>query len=711
MKRVIGFCIILLFSFAALAQAQSRQSKKAFRKAARHYRKFDFAKAIPYLHAAINHDPTDPFYPWLLGECLFKSGEPSASLPYLQRAWDQDTTIDPQVGFYLGTALHLNGQYAEARQILQSFLIDATPGSFEYGEATIRIQQCEAALELAKLPPRNFNIENLGEFVNTRFPEYGASFSDNYHTLVFTSRRPKGIRKMINKGIYAEDINEEVFISEQYEGTWMKTRIFSRDISKFTHDAGISLSEDGNTLLYYVDRDSGDIFISRKNEKGKWSRRLSIGDSINSRHHEPSAFISRDGNLLLFVSTRPGGQGNKDIWWSRKAANGEWSAPQNPGGLLNTPLEEDAPFLSHDGKYLYFASRGHNSMGGYDIFRCKWEGNGKVGKPENMGIPLNSPGDDIYYSEREDGKGFYFSSDRPGGYGEQDLYFGSLYTPEEPVASERYPLSGVIMDFETRKPLDAEIRWVDKANESILQKTQTESGTGKFKLDIQTSSLESAQLEVWVKGEEVPETLATVLGKVKGEGKEPVPALVELITDPNGQVEQVTHTQPGEGKYFFPVIPNGNYNIRFSSLGYQTVVRSFTARSPGQITVLNIDLVPGEAGLPVVGSGMEYRIYFGFGKSTIDPEYFPLLTDLVQDLQAHPEWKVEAVGFADPVGSATSNRILSEKRARVIATYLIGQGITANRVSWNGKGEVGQENKNEGNPKDRRVEIYIEKNQ
>ena len=675
MKRVFVLIILTVISFAVLLPAQSRQSRKAFRKGSKFYRKYEFNDAIPYFRAAINLDPTDPLYPFLLGECYFKSGLPRESLPYFERAWKQDPETDSLLTYYLGYGQHLKGNFKDAKQNFETFLRDyAEPGSMEYSEASIRIKQCESGLLLSKSPPKNLQIENLGEFVNTRFPEYAASFSQDYNTMIFTSRRPKDPKKMEQGEIYAEDINEEVYRSESVDGVWMKTVLFSRQISKFTHDAGIGLSEDGNTLFYYVDRDSGDVFVSRKKSNGKWDRRKSIGDSVNTRFHEPSAFITQDGNILLFVSTRPGGQGGKDIWWAQRMENGEWGNAQNLGPRINTSLNEDAPFLSQDGKTLYFASEGHSSMGGYDIFSIEWWGKGATGKLQNMGLPLNSAGDDLYYVERRDGKGFYFTSDRPGGFGEKDIYFGTQSALAEESAFDLLVLEGRIMDYTNREPVDAEVRWVAKKEDAILARTRTEPETGLYKMKVSSNTVKTARLEAWI-GDSLAGEYSTVLGRIKNTANLARNALVELLIEPEEPPVQATHSAAPEGKYFFSVEPDKNYYVRVSSPGYETSLKPFEARPSGQIRVLNFELK--ETGSTPVDSEPNVSwVYFDSGRDEIKSEFRSQLEVLAADLSHHPEWRVKVVGFADPVGSKSFNQALSRKRAEKVAKFLIARGVS-----------------------------------
>jgi Tol biopolymer transport system component len=144
---------------------------------------------------------------------------------------------------------------------------------------------------------------------------------------------------------------------------------------------------------------------------------IKLPQNINTSGWEPSASFSSDEKMLFFTSDREGGKGGTDIYSIKKLPNGEWALPQNLGEAINTPYDEDSPYLHPDGKTLYFSSNGHNTMGGFDIFTSKWdEETQKWSVPENVGYPINTPHDDLHFSWSADGRRVYFSSIRPDCY-------------------------------------------------------------------------------------------------------------------------------------------------------------------------------------------------------------------------------------------------------------------------------------------------------
>ena len=193
------------------------------------------------------------------------------------------------------------------------------------------------------------------------------------------------------------DYYEDVFISYKEEEGWSKPKNIGPVINSHGHDAAIGLSPDGQTLYLYRS-DSvkwGNIFACRLNGE-IWESPMKLKAPINSKNWEGSCSINADNNILFFVSNRPEGFGGKDIYMIRKLPNGEWAAPKNLGPTINTPEDEDAPFIHVDGQTLYFSSKGHKSMGGYDIFKTTYN-EGGWSTPTNIGYPINTAEDDRFF--------------------------------------------------------------------------------------------------------------------------------------------------------------------------------------------------------------------------------------------------------------------------------------------------------------------------
>ena len=221
-------------------------------------------------------------------------------------------------------------------------------------------------------------------------------------------------------GYYSSD----VFYSEVENGEFVKAKGVGMMVNSAYDEQVVGLSYNADLLFVYLDhiKDYGDIYTS-KIVKGRPRKIEIMGENVNSKEFESAATISADGNTLFFASKRDGGLGGKDIWMTRKSPTGEWAEPQNLGSNINTPYDEDFPNLFYDGSTLYFSSKGHNSMGGFDYFKSTWNPEtNEWSLAENIGFPLNTPEDNVCISFTEDKRHAYISAWRKDSYGDLDIY-------------------------------------------------------------------------------------------------------------------------------------------------------------------------------------------------------------------------------------------------------------------------------------------------
>ncbi|MBC7450425.1 MAG: OmpA family protein, partial [Cytophagales bacterium] len=215
----------------------------------------------------------------------------------------------------------------------------------------------------------------------------------------------------------------------------------------------------------------GDIFQSELKGK-KWCAATPL--PVNTEFFETAACLSPDERTLYFTRAT-NAYTNRDIYMCSRTVGGNWSKAIKLS--INTEYDEDAPFMHPDGKTLYFSSKGHSSMGGYDVFKCTRLGSNAWSKPENIGSPINTAGDDIYFVLSADGKIGYYSSNKEGGFGKQDLY--SIRIPVEDVP-ELALLKGIVKDAATGKPAEATITVTDNATKEIVAKYHSNSETGQY---------------------------------------------------------------------------------------------------------------------------------------------------------------------------------------------------------------------------------------
>ena len=333
------------------------------------------------------------------------------------------------------------------------------------------------AKELVK-HPIDVKVRNLGAMVNSEAHDYCPLVTADGSTLYFTSRRQGTTGNLKDPtGQYFEDI----YKATRVDDLWGAATNVGAPLNTRVHDATVGISPDGSSMIVYrTQRDlvSGDLFEARVHAQ-QWQMPELMTPMINSPSHEPSASIAPGGDEIYFTSDRPGGFGGRDLYRIRRLPNGEWSLPLNLGSKVNTAKDEDAPFIHSDGLTLFFSSNGHNTMGGYDIFKTTLVDADMNGwsLPENMGYPLNTVNDDIYFCLSADGFTGYFSSERPGGLGMQDIY-----QVDFPGSQLNYMVvRGVVTDA-ADEPVQARLTLMDETREEIIGVYNANATTGRYLL-------------------------------------------------------------------------------------------------------------------------------------------------------------------------------------------------------------------------------------
>jgi hypothetical protein len=321
--------------------------------------------------------------------------------------------------YYLAHAKHMLGKIDEAEQLYHQFKIQSIKKSILLSEADLNLQQCQIARELLANPDPNVNIQNLGPKINSPYPEYSAVVSLDGTSLYFTSRKPwidedSSLHIEFKEDIYVSTLNEN--------NSWNPIqRLEFCDESQ--NEASISVSADERRIYMYRDQTGGgDIFFSDFS-----SNQFSIiagddRDGVNTNYWETHCSVTLDGKTMYFVSDRPGGFGGRDIYRIDRTDDGGWTAPKNLGPKVNTQYDEDGVFIAVDNQTLYFSSNGEKSMGGFDVFVTQQNEKGEWSNPKNLGYPLNTCSDEIYYTTTIDGRKAYLTSLRVDGEGEKDIY-------------------------------------------------------------------------------------------------------------------------------------------------------------------------------------------------------------------------------------------------------------------------------------------------
>lgn len=379
-----------------------------------------------------------------IGRCYLNSNtEKTKALPYLEQVTDKisnrwspfthtESNAPVDAYFYLGKAYHLNYDFDKAIESFQKFKAEAHKKHILQHQAGVEIVMCQNGKKLVE-NKRNWIITNVGEVINSEYSDFSPVLSIDGSVMYFTSRRLRADSSNeldINPqdGKYYEDI---YITYRDDKGNWSEPDLLEDFCYEDRNEATINTSADGQTLFVYIDDDGdGNIYTTQLLDT-VYSDLKKLGGEINTTSWETHATVTPDGNTMYFVSDRKGGLGGRDIYRIKKLPNGEWSKPYNLGAPINTEDDEDSPFIAADGLTMYYSSNGPESMGGFDIFVTKLnEETQQWSDPKNMGYPLNTVDDDVFFVVTADGKTGYYSSvhnlleeDKGGDWhGEKDIY-------------------------------------------------------------------------------------------------------------------------------------------------------------------------------------------------------------------------------------------------------------------------------------------------
>ena len=354
-----------------------------------------------------------------LGKCYINTfGERGKALFHLEKIKDRKDN-NFEVLYYLGRAYHLNYNFVLAISTY-SALIDSTSDARFIKNAQRQIEMCNNAIKLTSSPV-NVTLRNMGDTINSSADDYNAFIDQTESIMVFSSKRKKRNKAEapFSNGEYTSDI----FLSYYEEGAWQKIKSQS-NVSTPENEEIVGLSADGK-LMFYNSTSKGALgeMVVSKRKSGSFKEPIMVEKTINSSAFETTASVSNSRQKFFYGSNREGGVGQFDLYWANRLPDVNWAKPQQLGAGINTEYNELYPQLSPDEKTLYFSSEGHNSMGGYDLFKCDWDPKNRVwGPPQNLGCPINTPDDDMHIAINAEGSMGYVSTWRKDSRGGLDIY-------------------------------------------------------------------------------------------------------------------------------------------------------------------------------------------------------------------------------------------------------------------------------------------------
>lgn len=389
----------------------------------------DYNGALRIYRTEYTDNGTDAKLNYRMGECYLALNQGEDALAYFQKAEKYDAGIDKELYYNMALSYRLLAYQKKAIEAVDKYLANDKLPKPDREKAELLKKKCEFTLEMMANPV-DVKIESAGEGINTEDNhEYHPSVTADGKIMVFTSRRAdtKGGKRYAGDNDWHEDVYISYW-SDSLKG-WAPAVPIPGAINTDGHDANLSISPDGRQLFTFKNKNAGDIFVSKtRMNKGaqdaiadgsadaarlmslnRWSKSYSLGSNVNSGYFDGAASLSNDGKTIFFISERPmGGMGNGDIWTSKAESTTSWMKAENVKSL-NTVEDEKSVFLAADGKTLFFSSKGHNNMGGYDIFRSVMQDDGTWGEPQNLGYPINTPADESEFTITADGKTAYYS--------------------------------------------------------------------------------------------------------------------------------------------------------------------------------------------------------------------------------------------------------------------------------------------------------------
>ncbi|MBX2840556.1 MAG: OmpA family protein [Flammeovirgaceae bacterium] len=669
--------ILLIFTTNNLLIAQ--QFERQLLKGKKEFYQGNIKTAYNYFLEALYQDPNNIEAKYYAGICHLKSQSPIKALEYVEEVKKYAEDEFEGLPFYLATAYYQNLKFDKAAEILEQ-----VSNSSELKQEKLRLEQLINHAKQFYKEKNHVIVKNMGPNVNTPNREYSTIISSNHKTILFTSKASNLIENQStseDENIFTTNIDDETL-------EWNKPQPIKNMNSK-GNDATIQLFDNDKKMVTYH---KGNLHISEF-KNGKWQKGKGI-NGVNTPSYEAHCFIADNGNTIYFSSNYGTNDADLDLYFSTKNEDGIWSKPQSLN-ILNTLYDEDSPFLADDGT-LYFSSKGHSSMGGFDIFKTRYDSLSETWeKPQNLGVPINSVFDDIFYVNY--GKLAYFSSCRPGGFGDSDIYYSYLF--------DKVKMKGKLVEKHSQKPIpDGKI--LVKNGKKLVYETITDKH-GEYEIiipieeEIEISIIKSDELLqkekyiVKVSFKDVNNNTYDFELDVNNFGDE-IPIANQKIYSNTKKIKLAAINDWEENDIL--VSDDLSPKIELSIGGEDT--ESFKEDLKPEIS---------ESQIRSLFQGKSVNLYFDHDNTIIKEQFYDKL-DLIADyLFKKPEIVIEIGGHTDNQGVDSYNLKLSNQRAKAVALYFIEKGVSKDRIIAKGYGETSpiasNDDEDKGRELNRRVEI------
>lgn len=434
----------------------------------------DYAEALPKYLSLLQIYPENFNLYFRVGQCYLNTpGEKEKAIPFLETAAEhigskyrnrfRESTAPQEVLYYLANAYRIHADFDKALETYQLFMKDTDTEKYDTALVRFQMETCHNARRMMRTPV-SVITRNLGDGVNSRFAEFNPVISADEKSLLFTR---------------SLQFYDAIFWTRKVNGRWTEPVNLTPQLGVDQDLYTSSLSADGRTLLMYkIDTYDGNIYMSRLQGE-TWTRAEKLNGNINTKYWESHATMSSDGKKLFFTSNRKESIGGLDIFVSERDSTGNWGPAKNLGPPINTIYNEETPFLTNNDSTLFFSSRGHHNMGGYDIFRSDLGKDGNWSTPVNLGYPVNTTDDDLFFMPLKNGSRGYYYRYSDEGHGSMDLFICDIYSdlnPRKFIVTGRASVRNLSAEF----PQPVRVTAVSRSNSDDVATAMTNPVTGLY---------------------------------------------------------------------------------------------------------------------------------------------------------------------------------------------------------------------------------------
>ncbi len=776
--RSIGACFVSIVFLAFASSSLRSQPRTDHDDALKHARAgFDYEQQHQYQYALFEYDTAsklDPTYPYPVertGGMYQELKNYPKAIDFYERAVRIDSSYDVYNYYNLGLCFHVVQKYDSAVSNLKAFLNRMQPVNHAdtqaMKDADWWIKFNLGCIVLEKMPKNTDDPVSLGE-INSQYNEFAPSETADGLTLYFTSDRPGTNKKqVVETGGYGEDI----FVTHRDSlGHFSAPESLPPPLNSLDDEGAATVSADGQTMYMSLCRRPGgvgDCDIYQSQLVGNlWTAPQNLGRPMNTPAWDAEPSITADGSTMYFSSTRPGSiDGSEDIYVAYKNTNGLWGLPQNLGTPVNTRFNDRSPFISADGKTLYFSSNGHPGFGNHDLFMTRKLSDGSWSEPVNLGRPINAYGDDVFLTIPASGLKIIYASQRDDARGNLHLFEAKL--PPQFRPGPVMLVAGTVYDKETHEPVGGEVDVNDLKTNELVAVYHANRVTGKFYITLGTGktygitatapgyapysdhytlpdTIPYRELTHDLPLTRLPNYLAIHIQDSIDQARllaanNPGNVSTANSPDTNGDWERNHHTGPDTTgdwmrhhhagrdttgdwmrRHHHPGRDTTGDWMRHHHPGRDTTGDWMRHHHPGRDTTGDWARLHRHHGRDTTGdwarahpqidtSGIElHNVFFDFNKATLRPESHNELDYWVGLLKQYPQLKIEIDGHTDSVGTVAYNQRLSLARAEAVKQYLVAHGVASKRLHTKGFGATEPRASNatdEGRQRNRRTEF------